>query len=342
MWNAVNYFETLNGKLKATQGNYKFCRVSGLNGLEDILTNFSSANAFLAIDDTDDGATLQIGGSFFNRRSFVVYVLKKYDINNMVERETVLNETRAIYTNLISKLILDQQNVPELAYLDKSKISFYEVPGYFAAGTTGLYFIFSVDEPINLVYDEKNWGKYLSESNYSVGQLVEGGIIAYILNENDTDYNPLKQKGLVISENDLGLASYRYTDWNYDMSKHEDINTAWEYGTGAANTLLLLNAPENSAEAAKKCNAYRGGDYSDWFLPSGNELYCISLSKMFEGICWSSSNSPEMALQEGQAMSFWATVININNDATTINQQFMKNKVRACRYFEIDLIADPQ
>jgi len=157
MWNAVDYFETLNGKLKATQGKYKFCRVSGLNGLEDILTNFSAANAFMAIDDTDDGATLQIGGGFFNRRSFVVYVLKKYDINNMVEREAVMNETRGIYTDLISKLILDQQNVSELAFLDKTKVSFYEVPGYFAAGTTGLYFIFSVDQPVDLVFNQANW-----------------------------------------------------------------------------------------------------------------------------------------------------------------------------------------
>lgn len=157
MWNAVSYFENLCSKLKATNNIYHFSRVSGLGNLEDVLSNFASKNAYFAVDDTDDGATIQSGGSFFNRRSVVVYILKKYSINNMAQRETVMNEARAIYRDVLSRLILDQQLVDDLAYLDTSKVTYYEVPGFFASGTAGLYFIFSIDEPVNLEYNATKW-----------------------------------------------------------------------------------------------------------------------------------------------------------------------------------------
>ena len=158
MWNAVNYFETLNGKLKTTKNAYHFCRVSGINGLEEILANYMAKNAFLAVDDSDDGMTIRLGGGYFNRRSIVVYVLKKYKITDMSERETALSETRSIRNSLISKLLVDANNNTEgLNYLNKERIPYHEVPGYFAAGTTGIYFIITIDEPVNLAYNANDW-----------------------------------------------------------------------------------------------------------------------------------------------------------------------------------------
>lgn len=157
MFNFVSYFEILCSKLIATNNIYHFCRVSGLGNMEDVLSNFSSKKAYLAVDDSDDGVTMQRGGAFFNRRSIVVYILKKYNINDMLQREAVMSEARTIYTDLLSKLILDQQTIDGLMYLDKSRIPYYEVPGYFAAGTTGLYFVFSLEEPFNLQYNVEKW-----------------------------------------------------------------------------------------------------------------------------------------------------------------------------------------
>ena len=47
MWNAVSYFETLTGKLKATKGKYAFCRVTGISYLEEVLDKQKTSNAFL-------------------------------------------------------------------------------------------------------------------------------------------------------------------------------------------------------------------------------------------------------------------------------------------------------
>jgi hypothetical protein len=157
MWNAVSYFETLTGKLKLTKGIYTFCRVTGLNNLEDILANLTTSKAFLAVDDTDDGATIQIGGAYFNRRTVVVYILKKYDFKSQADREDKTNETRAIQNKLLAKLIKDSSEIDDLTYLQKSRFPYHEVPGMFAAGTTGVYFILTLDEPVNLVYDGNDW-----------------------------------------------------------------------------------------------------------------------------------------------------------------------------------------
>lgn len=157
MWNAVDYFENANNTLKLTKGKYTFCRVTGINYLEDVLSNLASSDAFLAVDDTDDGVTIEKGGGYFDRRSIVVYVLKKYDFNNQIDRETKTNETRLIRKKLLAKLIKDSSSVDGLMFLDKTRFPYHEVPGMFAAGTCGIYFIATLNEPVELIHDDNDY-----------------------------------------------------------------------------------------------------------------------------------------------------------------------------------------
>ena len=157
MWNAVPYFENISNKLKLTAGKYHFCRVTGLGYLEDVLANMKTKNAFFAVDDSDDGMTIRKGGAYFNRRSVVIYILKKYNFLRQDEREAVLQETRAIREKITSRLIKDSNEVEEMYYLNKDRIPYHEVSGYFAAGTAGVYFIVTIEEPVNLCYDASDW-----------------------------------------------------------------------------------------------------------------------------------------------------------------------------------------
>lgn len=157
MWNAVEYFETKTGKLKLTKGKYTFCRVTGINNLEDVLANMQESKAFLAVDDTDDGVTIQKGGGWFNRRAVFVYILQKYQFNNQIDREQKTNETRRIREKLLSLLIKDASSVEGLMYLDKTRFPYHEFPGFFSAGTCGLYFSFTIDEPVELIYDANDY-----------------------------------------------------------------------------------------------------------------------------------------------------------------------------------------
>jgi hypothetical protein len=161
MWNAVEYFKDLNTRLKLTRGKHVFCRSTGLAHLEDLLSRLQKYQNFTVVDDSDDGVTIRKGGGYFNRRSVIVYVLKKYNYKSQEDRQEKLNEVRVIYTLFISRLLRDSNIMPELAYLDKTRIPYHELPGYFVAGTTGLYFIITIDEPVNLQFDGDDWDEQI-------------------------------------------------------------------------------------------------------------------------------------------------------------------------------------
>lgn len=157
MFNAVPYFENLCGNLKLTvQGRYKFSRVTGIEYLEDILSGIKEP-AYFAVDDTDDGVTVREGAGYFNKRVITVFLLRKFKVDNMIDREQKLEETRQIRTKIISRLIKDSTILPELMFLDKVRFPYKEVPGYWAAGTCGIYFFITVKDPVSLIYDANDY-----------------------------------------------------------------------------------------------------------------------------------------------------------------------------------------
>ncbi len=164
MWDAVEYFRSVNSRLKLTRDKYEFCRSTGLANLEELISGAQKHQNFTVVDDSDDGVTVRKGGGYFNRRSVIVYILTKYNFKSLEDRANKLNEVRKIHTRFLSRLIHDSNVMPELSYLDKSRIPYHEVPGYFIAGTTGLYFVITVDEPVDLQYDNEDWDEALPET----------------------------------------------------------------------------------------------------------------------------------------------------------------------------------
>lgn len=155
MFDPITYMQTLHASLKLTKDKYKFCRVSGVNALEEVLESFKKSKYFFAVDDSQDGVTFRNpGGGYFERKQYSVYVLGRADYGNMAQREVVLSEARIIFRSILSRLIKDKLTIPVLS---AENIRFFEVPPAFAFGTSGLYFIFTVEQPINLVYDATEW-----------------------------------------------------------------------------------------------------------------------------------------------------------------------------------------
>ncbi len=67
-----------------------------------------------------------------------------------------------------------------------------------------------------------------------------------------------------------------------------------EVGTGKSNTEAITDECGEAGIAAKLCAEYRGGGYSDWFLPSRDELDLIYKNLQngmggLNGLYWSSS-----------------------------------------------------
>jgi hypothetical protein len=155
MFDVVAYMQGLHSKLKVTKDKYKFTTVSGVGALEGVLENTRREKFFFAVDDSQDGVTFRgAGAGYFERRPYTVFILGKADYGDMKTRATVLEEAKTIYRHIISRMIKDKINIP---VINLEQVHFYEVPPAFATGCSGLYFIFNVEIPVNLIYDATAW-----------------------------------------------------------------------------------------------------------------------------------------------------------------------------------------
>ncbi len=111
-----------------------------------------------------------------------------------------------------------------------------------------------------------------SSPSYSVGDLVEGGIVFYLLQSGDPGYSSTVQHGLVVSIGEIN-SSNKDTEFG---CKGTVIGTSYGIGTGQANTNAILAGCGTANIAADLCDNYSvtsgGITYSDWYLPSHDEM----------------------------------------------------------------------
>ncbi len=140
------------------QHGFHPCTVSGIEFLQEPLQQFRQKTAFLAVDDTNDATIVQQSGGWFKRRTFTVFLLMRYRMDDMADRRAKLDICREIYRQFVSRMIIDKEDLSnELVYLNTARIMSRELGTYFMSGCTGLYFMTDVLEPIDVMYNEKEW-----------------------------------------------------------------------------------------------------------------------------------------------------------------------------------------
>jgi len=129
----------------------------------------------------------------------------------------------------------------------------------------------------------------------AIGDPYGGGVIAYILQPGDPGHDANVQHGLIAATADQ-TASGSGIIWALDAYKFTSVpGTGTAIGTGSANTnAIIVQNGSGGAYAAGLARACTDGGYSDWYLPSLDELNQMYLNRVaiggFESAdYWSSS-----------------------------------------------------
>ena len=160
----------------------------------------------------------------------------------------------------------------------------------------------------------------------AAGFSYQGGKIFYILQPSDFGYVSGETHGLIAATSDQSIA-IRWAEPAYQSTSV--AGTLTTLGSGSANTdKIIAQNGAVSTYAAGLARAYRGGGYSDWYLPSQDELNLLYLQKnAFGGFAsasyWSSSEN------------YWSAAFNqyFPNNGQYSNDKSYALRVRAVRAF---------
>ena len=162
-----------------------------------------------------------------------------------------------------------------------------------------------------------------NSTTLSLGDSYQGGKIAYILKNTDPGYDAIIQHGLISAPTDQSTGIMW---WNGTSSVTGATATA--YGTGNANTNTIVASQGAGSYAAKLCSDLALGSYSDWYLPSKDELFILYTNRVVIGNFESSNYWCSSEVSTGTAL-LYSFSINLQGSG---GKGFLAN-VRAVRSF---------
>jgi hypothetical protein len=108
----------------------------------------------------------------------------------------------------------------------------------------------------------------------SFGDYFEGGMVAYLLTPSDPGYEANYYKGFILALNDVENGKRVPINISPYINAYNSFDNA--IGSGSTNTDAIIARLGNTTNhAAGLARSYRGGGFTDWYLPSASEISAI-------------------------------------------------------------------
>ena len=168
----------------------------------------------------------------------------------------------------------------------------------------------------------------------AIGYFYRGGVVFHLFVEGEIGYVAGETHGLIVTVANQS-SGIQWSNGTYVTTGA----TGTAVGTGSANTDAIINeqgAPETSY-AAGLARAYTGGGYTDWFLPSKDELNKMYLNRATINTTAASNSGSDFSTNsywnstEYDTSNAWRRSFNFDNQNYVI--KLATSSVRAVRAF---------
>ena len=168
-------------------------------------------------------------------------------------------------------------------------------------------------------------------ASLQVGDFYQGGVVFHLFVPGETGYVSGQTHGLIaaVADQSSGIQWYNGI---YDTTGA----TATAIGTGSANTdaIISVQGDAQSDYAAGLARAYTGGGYTDWFLPSKDELNQMYINKStLEAVSGFNAFITTYYWSSTEKDSYKASMQFFFNGHQTNHSKNYPSKVRAVRAF---------